>query len=474
MLFNSFIFLIFFIVLYLLYHTLHERYKKSILLIGSIIFYGAWDYLNFETLIPRFLLLFLFTIYINFLCLKGMENTESRTKKKLFLSLAVIYDVSNLMFFKYFYFFAGVLGHIIGIEDLEKVTRDKFHIILPIGISFYTFQIIAYLVDYYRGQIKEKTTLTDFSLFILFFPQQIAGPILRSTEFMPALRTGLQFTEERVVPGLGLVGLGLIKKVLLADSIAEIINPIYASPGSYHGMAIVAATIGFSIQIWGDFSGYSDIARGLGHLLGFDLPKNFTGPYFSTGFAEVWVRWHITLSRFLRDYLYIPLGGNRVSPWRSYLNSVLTMLIAGFWHGANWTFVIWGGLWGVMIALERSVLDRFSWWKETGGILSIIIKMFIVHSFWLICAPIFRISKISDYSDMLYNVFHTGSSPKVNFETLSYLFLLFLILHYIEYKPEVLEKIKRPLPYILVGAFILFFALTSFASRSVKFYYFQF
>ena len=475
MLFNSFLFLIFFVIVYLLYHNTSEKFRKPILFFSSILFYGSWDYISFDSIIPRFLIHFLTVITINFLFLKWMENLASQSEKRIPLTIAIVLNILNIAYFKYFYFLAEILGMIIGEPNLKATTMGKIHIILPIAISFYTFQIIAYLVDYYRGTVTEKTSYLDFSIFILFFPQQLAGPILRANEFMPQLNTKRTLSDEQIVQGIGLIGFGLLKKVVLADSIARLLDPVYANPSAYSGKAILCALVGFFFQLWGDFSGYSDIARGCGKLLGFELPKNFVGPFFSQSFKEMWTRWHITLSSFLRDYIYFPLGGSRGSSLRTDLNNLITMFIAGIWHGANWNYVVWGIVIGFSLMFERNILNRFYFWRESRTKSAIGVRFFVLGMFWFLIADIFRVAQLSDLGLMIQRTVSMAAGEKILYEEFGYLCVLFFILHVFEYNPSLLVlRVKRPVTAIVLSSIVFLFMMTALSNRQVQFFYFQF
>ena len=475
MLFNSFLLLIFFVIVYLLYHNTSEKFRKPILFFSSILFYGSWDYISFDSIIPRFLIHFLTVITINFLFLKWMENSTTQSKKRIPLTIAIVLNILNIAYFKYFYFLAEILGMMIGEPNLKATTMGKINIILPIAISFYTFQIIAYLVDYYRGTVTEKTSYLDFSIFILFFPQQLAGPILRANEFMPQLNTKRTLSDEQIVQGVGLIGFGLLKKVVLADSIARLLDPVFANPSAYSGKAILCALVGFFFQLWGDFSGYSDIARGCGKLLGFELPKNFVGPFFSQSFKEMWTRWHITLSSFLRDYIYFPLGGSRGSSLRTDLNNLITMFIAGIWHGANWNYVVWGIVIGFSLMFERNVLNRFTFWRESRTRFAIGFRFFVLGLFWFLIADIFRVAQLSDLGLMIQRTVSMAAGEKILYEEFGYLCVLFFLLHAFEYNPSLLaSRVKRPVTAIVLSSIVFLFMMTALSNRQVQFFYFQF
>ncbi len=474
MLFNSFLFLIFFLLVYLIYHSVKQSYRKYVLYFSSIIFYGSWDIINFDSVLPKFLIHFLLAISINYIFILFIRKSEG-SRRLIFFATIITLNLLNLGFFKYFYFATEIFGIIIGSADLKKEMMEKFPIILPIAISFYTFQIIAFVVDEYKNKIPPTTSYLDFSIFILFFPQQLAGPILRASDFLPQLNKQTELTDEKITDGISLIGLGLIKKVILADSMAFLLDPVFANPSAYQGKALLCAMFGFFFQLWGDFSGYSDIARGCGKLLGFDLAKNFTGPIFSQSFKEMWSRWHITLSSFLRDYVYFSLGGNRGSAFRTEFNGMITMLIAGIWHGAGWNFVLWGLLVGGSLSLERLVLDKFAFWKDSQTLFARIFRFIILGLFFSVLSFIFRIRGLSDIPIFMakLNIFNSGQ--KILYENFFYLSILFYILQYLEFNPDFIKnKIQKPVRWILPISVVLLFAVSSLSNRQVQFFYFQF
>lgn len=475
MLFNSVLFLVFFIFVYSLFHFINPHLRKYLLLFSSMVFYGSWDVLTFNSLVPRFLLHFILILTINYFFINQIQNTENLIKKKFFLTFSICINVLNLGFFKYFYFLIDIFGTILGHPEWKLQAIERFQIILPIAISFYTFQTIAFLVDKYKGLIPEKTSYIDFLLFILFFPQQLAGPILKSTEFLPRLKNPIPVTQRDVILGLTYIGFGIIKKGVLADSMALVVNPVFANPSEHSGPACYLAALGFIIQLWGDFSGYSDIAIGLAKLLGFDLPKNFEAPFFSTSFAEMWERWHITLSRFLREYVYFPLGGSKGTPLQTIRNVFLTMGLAGIWHGANWNFLLWGIVIAISLIFERILLNKFSFWRENKSIVDFSIKSILVFQFWILLALIFRVQNLADIGIFLNNIFTLKGGLSIDvFSIINTVFFAFL-LHLIEYKSNLLEKIfLQPKLIIFSVGIILLFVLSDLSNRQVQFIYFQF
>ncbi len=352
MVFNSIIFAIFIAIFFPLYWILKGRQRMWLCFLGSYLFYGWWDW--------RFLGIVMFTTILDFSLGIFIENEENPEKKSRLVLLSVITNLGFLGFFKYFNFFAASL--ISGLDSLGVHSDWKsLNIILPIGISFYTFQSMSYTIDVYRKEIKAERDFWRYATFVSFFPQLVAGPIVRAKTFLPQFQDGdKQFSWNRFIEGLAQVLWGFFKKVAIADSLAPFVDQIFAFPGNFSSVSCFIGVILYSFQIYCDFSGYSNIACGLAQMLGFDFPWNFRTPYFSKNFSEFWTRWHISLSSWLRDYLYISLGGNRGGKWMTYRNNMLTMVIGGLWHGANWTFVIWGFLHGLYLIVQRLIANPLS------------------------------------------------------------------------------------------------------------------
>lgn len=346
MLFNSIPYLILFAFTYLIYWNIPQKGRKPLLVISSLLFYAYFSF--------PFLFHFLFVILINYAFSEWMFRKKDKGETfDSVLYTIVILNVINLAFFKYFYFITDSLYGLTGYPSFKEIS-GSWSIFLPLAISFYTFQIIAVQVDIYRGVIEKRMSTVDYFLFILFFPQLIAGPIMRSQDFLPQLDNPT-IDEDRMKKGIFLIIGGLFKKVIIAENIAPIIAPLYMDPSKYDSFSIFFSVLAFGIQVYCDFSGYTDMARGSANLLGYEIPENFQGPFLSQSFRELWSRWHITLSSWLRDYIYIPLGGSKGSIFRSNLNSFITMCLGGLWHGANWAFVIWGAYLGALIWIERSL-----------------------------------------------------------------------------------------------------------------------
>lgn len=337
MLFNSWQFLLFFPCVVALYFLAPYRVRWLLLLVASYFFYMC--------AVPSYALLLLTSTVVDYTVGRWMGATSNPTRKKLLLFTSLATNLGLLFSFKYFNFFFGSLDAVFESTGLS-VDLPHSEWILPIGISFYTFQTLSYTIDIYRGKQEPERHFGRFALFVSFFPQLVAGPIERSTNFLPQLRKRFDFDYERITSGLRLMGWGLFKKVVIADQLALLVNTVYGDPEGLVGLHFVLATIFFAIQIYCDFSGYSDIAIGAAEVLGFRLMTNFNRPYQATSISDFWSRWHISLSTWFRDYLYIPLGGNRVAIHRWYINLMIVFVISGLWHGAEWTFVIWGALHG--------------------------------------------------------------------------------------------------------------------------------
>ena len=346
MVFNSLEFLVFITLFLLLYFSLHGRARLWLCLLGSYLFYGWWDW--------RFLGLIGLTTLMDYsLGILMARSTLERDRKRL-IYFSVTINLLFLGFFKYFNFFADSFREMVLLFGFQP-SSTTLNIILPIGISFYTFQSMSYTVDIYRREIEPERDLVRFAAFVSLFPQLVAGPIVRARDFLPQFRSDKPWDWDRFMSGLTRVLWGFFKKVAIADSLAPFVEQCFSMPTALSSLHVFIGIIFYSFQIYCDFSGYSDIAIGLARILGFTFIENFQTPYFSRSFTEFWTRWHISLSSWLRDYLYIPLGGNRGSKLRMYRNIMLTMLIGGLWHGANWTFLFWGFLHGSYQVVQRII-----------------------------------------------------------------------------------------------------------------------
>ena len=338
MLFNSIDFALFLPLIFFLYWFVLKgklRSQNILLLISSYVFYGWWDY--------RFLSLIAFSTLVDYSIGRAMVKSDRPNVKTALLTTSLVVNLGLLFFFKYYNFF---LDNFVGAFRFfgTEFQVERLNIILPVGISFYTFQTLSYTIDVYRGNLKPTRNFIDFAAFVSFFPQLVAGPIERATNLLPQFARIRAFDYGLAVMGLRQILWGLVKKVVIADNCASIVNEIFANSANESGSTLVLGALLFAFQIYGDFSGYSDIAIGTARLFGFDLMQNFAFPYFSRDIAEFWRRWHISLSTWFRDYLYIPLGGSRGGMNMKIRNTFAIFLVSGFWHGANWTFIVWGAL----------------------------------------------------------------------------------------------------------------------------------
>ena len=352
MLFNSLTFVVFFaIVLALHYAPFSWRVKKSNLLIASYLFYAAWN--------PPFVLLLWLSTVVDWFVAKKMFVEQRQVQRRLLLAISILVNLGVLGFFKYGNF---LLENWISLVSLAGIHWEApgWDIVLPVGISFYTFQTMAYSLDIYLRRAEPSKSFLDFALFVTFFPQLVAGPIVRPTHLLPQFAVPHVATMRQLFWGLGLMVLGIFQKVVVADGLlSPASEEVFGASAHVSFLDAWMGTLAFSGQIFCDFAGYSTTAIGVALTLGFSLPNNFRFPYAAIGFSDFWRRWHISLSTWLRDYLYIPLGGNRLGPGRTYVNLMVTMLLGGLWHGASWTFVVWGALHGLFLSVERFLTGRF-------------------------------------------------------------------------------------------------------------------
>lgn len=344
MLFNSFIFVVFLAVVLPLYYALAHKWQNRMLLAASYVFYGAWDW--------RFAFLLAGSTIVDYFIARALDRTSDQRRRKLLIILSIGVGLGVLGFFKYFNFFVGSLNGLLACLGLGRMSW-AVQVILPVGISFYTFQSMSYTIDVYRRKLKATDSLVDFALYVSYFPQLVAGPIERATNLLPRITAKRTVTPEHLATGAQLVLMGYLKKIAIADAVAPYVETIFSNPAACSSVKLLFGVYLFAIQIYCDFSGYSDIARGVSRWFGIELMVNFRQPYLSADIVEFWRRWHISLSTWLRDYLYIPLGGNRHGRLSTYRNLMATMLLGGLWHGASWTFVVWGGLHGLYLAVSK-------------------------------------------------------------------------------------------------------------------------
>jgi len=350
MLFTSNFYLLYLPVVLFLYYRLQPRGRRLMLLGASWLFYMLYN--------PWFMWLILATTSVDWIAGRGVSSTEDPAKRRWWVVASVVSNMGMLVYFKYSTFALdnlNLLGHFVS----PQLAALAWHGALPLGISFHTFQGISYVVDVYRKDTKPVASFFEFALFVSFFPQLVAGPIVRAPEFIPQVKFTSNADASTFWKGIARVIFGMFKKVYVADAIAPWVSDAYADPSRFSGAGLLLATVAFTVQIYCDFSGYSDIAIGSAALFGIKLPENFRNPYLSTSIREFWQRWHMTLSRWLRDYLYIPLGGNRKGELRTYVNLMITMVLGGLWHGSGWNWMMWGAIQGAVMSLERLTgLDR--------------------------------------------------------------------------------------------------------------------
>ncbi|MEY2924531.1 MAG: hypothetical protein RLZZ337_1079 [Bacteroidota bacterium] len=486
-LFNQYSFLFLFTIMYAGFTIIHNKVKlRSVyLLLFSLFFYYKCSGLYF--------LLLLLSTLVDYGCGYGIYLAKAQWEKRVYLILSLISNLGLLAFFKYSYFVVDTLNGFLG-TDLKAVNFlaafsngsfgthfDISEIILPVGISFYTFQTLSYTIDIYRNQLKPCRSIVDFAFFVSFFPQLVAGPIVRAAEFIPQIHRPYYLSKSGFGKALYLIMAGLVKKVIISDYISiNFVDRVFEAPEMYSGFMNLMAVYGYSIQIYCDFSGYSDIAIGLATLLGFKLPINFNSPYKAENISDFWRRWHISLSTWLRDYLYISLGGNRKGKTRTYVNLFITMLLGGLWHGAAFKFIIWGGLHGIGLAVHR-IWSRFvnvgvGRWQKIIGIL-------ITFHFVAFCWMYFRASDVDTVMLMLDRIFTafnlTGAVDRiVAYWQVFALILVGFTIHFLSsnLKNRVQHWFSETPIYIKIILFVLVVFITFQATSAdvQPFIYFQF
>jgi alginate O-acetyltransferase complex protein AlgI len=461
MLFNSLHFAVFFVLVLGLYWTMPPTWKKPFLLIASYYFYGAWDY--------RFMALLFCTTGIDFACGRWIDGATTLRRKRMFLALSLTANLAVLGFFKYFNFFADSFCRITGMSDSFGLS-----IILPVGVSFYTFQSMSYTIDIYRGTIKPASPV-DYFLFVSFFPQLIAGPIVRAGQFIPQESINKKCNVNDILKGSMLFLRGFVKKVLFADLLARAIDPVFADPVSYSAGVCLLAVYGFAFQIYWDFSGYTDMARGAAKTLGYDLPVNFNLPYISRSFSEFWQRWHISLSAWLRDYLYFSLGGNRKGALKTIRNLFITMALGGLWHGAHWHFVLWGVFHGALLVIERGIaMIAGNSALAANRFVSVFRRVLVFH---FVCAGwiLFRCNDLTKAKTLVTTIFQgtweTGRTQIVLASAIG-LFMLWEIISAMAASDRFRTETIMRVGSVLIGAAVAGAFL--YSTTSAPFLYFQF
>jgi len=476
MLFNSIEFLLFLPTIFILYWFVFNKnlkYQNTLILVSSYVFYGWWDY--------RFLSLIFLSTIVDYVIGLSISNQSSKKKQKSLLWGSVLFNLSVLGFFKYYNFFVDSWVELFSSLGYEIKSIWTLNFILPVGISFYTFQTMSYTIDIYRKKLEPTKDFISFASFVSFFPQLVAGPIERATNLLPQILKKREFQYEQGIQGLRLILWGMFKKVVIADSLAPIVDDIFSNYQDFGGGTLWLGAIYFSFQIYCDFSGYSDIAIGTSKLFGFELMSNFKFPYFSRNIGEFWRRWHISLSTWFRDYLYIPLGGSQEGKWKSIRNIFIIFLVSGFWHGANWTFIFWGLFHSILF------LPTFMFNKNRNYTSSIIaantllpsLKEFInvVTTFLLVTIGwvFFRSESIGDsfsyLASMDYNInSFTHLSPKV----VLYILTLILVEWTQRFDERNLFVTFNKLIFRIFVIVCVFLILINFKKESQQFIYFDF
>ncbi len=471
MLFNTTGFIVFLIIVLALYYwkALTWKSKKLMLLGASYIFYGLWNP-------PLILLLWISTI-VDWTAGKKLYSEDNASKRKYWLILSILVNLGFLSFFKYGNFLMENFQYILGFIGMEY-SPPKWDILLPMGISFYTFQTMSYTIDLYRKKIKPARTFLDFALYVTFFPQLVAGPIVRSNELIPQFYEAKRAKRDQFLLGLLILTIGLFQKTVFADSIfSPVADSVFGSKDALLAIDAWTGVLAFSGQIFFDFAGYSLCAIGIAHMLGMFLPDNFRYPYGSIGFSELWGKWHITLSSWLRDYLYIPLGGNRKGSSRTYINLMLTMLIGGLWHGAAWTFVVWGALHGFYLVIERFCKQIFS--ISIKSTLSKLLLAFLTFNCVNITWVFFRASDFKNAADLLKSmVFIHGEKAVLttNHIVLVQLLMFLVFIGHFLMRDKSLVGIIHKTPVWLLSIIwgIMIFGLMIVQTSGEQFIYFQF
>lgn len=486
MLFNSLSFAIFFPIVFLLYWFVTNknlRAQNILLLVASYFFYACWDY--------RFLFLLIFSTLLDYFTGLKMEATDNKKQKTFWFVLSVAINLGFLGFFKYYNFFVTSFADLLGQFGLH-VNVWTLKVILPVGISFYTFHGLSYVIDIYKGRIKAERNFVEYSVFVSYFPLLVAGPIERATHLLPQIKKPREFDYAKAVDGLRQVLWGLFKKVVIADTCAEYANMIFNNAHAFHGSTLLLGALFFTFQIYCDFSGYSDIALGISRILGIELLRNFAFPYFSRDIAEFWRRWHISLSTWFRDYVYIPLGGSKGGTWMKVRNTFIIFLLSGFWHGANWTFIVWGGL-NALYFLPLLLSNRNRTNLETvaqGKLFPTfreLLSMIVTFSLTVLAWIFFRAQSVTEAFHFLKKIFSSSllTMPdkkafiglKAHPAVAIVLIFIFMIIEWLGREEQYAlasfgNKWYRPIRWSFY--YILIIAIFVFIGKEQQFIYFQF
>ena len=481
MLFNSLEYAIFLPVVFAIYWLIPHKFRWILLLASSYYFYMSWN--------ANYVVLILFTTTISYVCSRLLEVETNEQRKKMYLAVTLCASWGVLFFFKYFNFFSNSIC-----AALNKIAIPlhpiTINVLLPVGISFYTFQTLSYVIDVYRGNVKPEHHFGKYATFISFFPQLVAGPIERTSNLLPQIIKEHKFSYEKATYGMKIMAWGFFKKVAVADTLAIHVDKIYGNVQNYKGFTLLLASMLFAIQIYCDFSGYSEIAIGTAKLFDIDLMRNFKSPYISASIKEFWSKWHISLSTWFKDYLYIPLGGNRKGKVRHALNLIITFLVSGLWHGANWTYVIWGAIHGIAQVLENSIKKLFGK-KKKKNVVQYCASIIGVFLFCTVTWIFFRANTLRDAIYVLKNIFVGMENPidyiKTGTEALKLtqlenikISLMLIVLGLFDIwdsKTDVIEKVgtyKLEIRWMLYVLIILLIILFVPSQSGGEFIYFQF
>lgn len=464
MLFNSISFVFFFPISVLFYFFLPNKSRKLFLLFASAIFYSFF--------IPKYLFVLIVLIIFDYFAALFIEKTKKK-EKALILASSLILNITFLSFFKYFNFFNQNLSDIAKFLDWNY-SYKSLSIVLPLGISFHTFQSMAYTIDVYRKKVKAQKNILTYALYVMFFPQLVAGPIERPDHLIPQLEISHNLDYRKATEGLRLMAWGYFQKLVIADRLGILINSVFNNPHGYQGMSLIIVIFFFAFQIYADFAGYTDIARGAAKILGIDLIINFNKPYSATSVQDFWRRWHISLSSWFRDYLYIPLGGSRKGLANTIRNILIVFILTGLWHGANWTFIVWGAMHGILISLTLL-------FKKLGVEIKKPFNIFLTFTFVCFSWIFFRAQNLSDAFYIITNLFKF-KSDNWNFflhnkpgQFFTALFLILILVIFQTFEQKFKKQFKSRLAFRWVTYYVLILSILLLgAFNQVKFIYFQF
>ncbi len=442
-------FFIFLVIVILLIELIRKRlWQQIILLIASYYFYWCSSSIH--------ILLLIFVTLASYLCGWKIWKSETLKRKRIWLAVGTIIPLAVLAYFKYIDFGITQINNVLGFFS-PGASIPLLEVLLPVGVSFFTFQALSYVFDIYLGKIEHEEKFYRYALFIAFFPALVAGPIVRASEFLPQLKSKICITGANLQAGVTLIIWGLFKKMVIADNIGKYVDIVYANPSGYPSLYVIAATILFGIQIYCDFSGYANIAIGVGRIFGFKIPENFDMPYFTRNIQIFWRKWHMTLSRFIRDYVYIPLGGNRKGHLRTYVNLFASMVICGFWHGAAWTFVIWGAYHGIMLLLHRYFVGERKWGASLKFLDSnpaVFVKVLITQALVFFGWMIFRANSLSDLMTCVQKIiffdFQFSGAMKV---AVVGGILMVLVCFVLSFNKKIVELVKKIIFFDYMGYF---------------------